>query len=99
MQEGFPTVHLDGVPGIVAPLKANDEVAFRTEHIDDLALSFVAPLGADDDYIGHALSILRAVTQSPRAHGTGDFFLSPSGRASQTVPLNPRFPLWRAGQS
>ena len=37
------------VSGVVAPLETYDRICVLTEHIDDLSLSFIAPLGADDD--------------------------------------------------
>src|SRR5215471_20932815 len=40
--------------GIVPALKANDDVGLLRQPVDDLALSLVAPLGADDDNIGHS---------------------------------------------
>ena len=39
--------------GIVATLKAHDDVGAFREPIDDLALALVAPLRADYRYIGH----------------------------------------------
>src|ERR1700692_2830963 len=41
--------------GIVAALEAHDNVSILRQPVDDLALPFVAPLGADDDNIGHSL--------------------------------------------
>ncbi len=41
------------VAGIVAALKAHDDVGLLRQPVDDLALPLVAPLGADDDNIGH----------------------------------------------
>ena len=38
-----------GVPGIRAALIAHDPVGALGEHVDELALAFVAPLRADDD--------------------------------------------------
>src|SRR5258705_11940279 len=43
--------------GIVAALEAHDDVGLLRQPVDDLALPFVAPLGADDDNIGHFASI------------------------------------------
>ena len=43
----------DRVAGIRAALVAGDDVHFGSEKVDDLPLSFVAPLGADDDSYGH----------------------------------------------
>ena len=35
------------VAGVIAPLCADDDVRLLSEHIDDFAFAFVAPLGAD----------------------------------------------------
>src|SRR5581483_1929802 len=43
--------------GIVAALEAHDDVGLLRQPVDDLALPFVAPLGADDDNIGHARTL------------------------------------------
>src|SRR5215471_14711692 len=40
--------------GIVSALKTNDDVGLLRQPVDDLALPFVAPLGADDDHISHS---------------------------------------------
>ena len=45
------------VAGIVAALEAHDDVGALRQPVDDLALAFVAPLGADDDYVGHCALI------------------------------------------
>src|SRR5215208_4088289 len=39
---------------IVAALESHDDVGLLRQPVDDLALSFVAPLSADDDNIGHS---------------------------------------------
>ena len=39
--------------GIVAALKADDDVGLLGEPVDDLAFALVAPLGADHDNIRH----------------------------------------------
>ena len=39
----------DRVAGVVAALEADHEVGLLGEQVRDLSLSFVAPLGADDD--------------------------------------------------
>ena len=39
------------MPGIVTALKAHHAGHLFGQQIDDLALAFVTPLGADDDYI------------------------------------------------
>ena len=46
------------VAGIVAALEADDHVGAAREPVDDLALAFVAPLGADDGDITHVDSLL-----------------------------------------
>ena len=45
----------DGVARVGATLVAGDDVGVLGEQVDDLSLSFVAPLGADDDLDGHAV--------------------------------------------
>jgi hypothetical protein len=49
----------DRVAGVVAALKAHDEVRPLGEQVGQLALSLVAPLGADDDYSRHDRVIMR----------------------------------------
>jgi hypothetical protein len=39
--------------GIVAALEADHDVRLLRQPINDLAFPFVAPLGSDDDNIGH----------------------------------------------
>src|SRR3981189_881760 len=39
--------------GIVASLEAHVDICLLRQPVDDLALPLVAPLGADDDNIGH----------------------------------------------
>jgi hypothetical protein len=46
-----------GMAGIVATLEAHNDVGLLRQPVDDLALPFVAPLGADDDNIGHFAGI------------------------------------------
>jgi hypothetical protein len=41
------------VAGVVAALEAHDDIGPVAEPVDDLALAFIAPLGADDGHIGH----------------------------------------------
>ena len=41
------------VAGIVPALEAHDDVGLLGQPIDDLALPFVAPLGADHDHVRH----------------------------------------------
>ena len=44
------------VAGVVAALEADDDVGADRQPVDDLALAFVAPLGADHHHIGHRRS-------------------------------------------
>ena len=55
MERGFLAVHNDGMPRVVSALKADHVVDFLSQKIDELALSLVAPLDADDHHIGHGL--------------------------------------------
>ena len=50
-EDGFFAVDHQCVTGIVATLKAHHTRDFIGQPIDDLALAFIAPLGADDDDI------------------------------------------------
>ncbi len=50
VQHELPIAHHDRVAGIGAALIAHDDVGLLGQHVDELALAFVAPLGADDDY-------------------------------------------------
>ena len=49
------------VAGVMAALKPHDDVGADRQPIDDLALSFVAPLGADNDNIGQGRLLFRVV--------------------------------------
>ena len=46
------------VAGVVAALEAHDHVGAARQPVDDLALAFVAPLGADDGDVSHGVSLL-----------------------------------------
>ena len=41
------------VAGVVAALETHDQPALRAEHVHNLSLALVAPLGADNDRICH----------------------------------------------
>ena len=51
-----PTVN-DGVTSVVASLEANDVVEVISDEICDLAFALVAPLGADEHYSSHGVSV------------------------------------------
>src|SRR5207237_10002362 len=57
-------VHDDGVPGVVATLVADDQLALFGEVVGEAALALVAPLGADDHCAGHAglTTVANAIT-------------------------------------
>ena len=40
-----------GMPGVVAALIADDEIEFAGDEVRDLALAFVTPLRADQNYV------------------------------------------------
>src|SRR5207302_869486 len=53
MQNVFLAAMNDGVASVVATLTAHDDVGVGGKHVDDLSLSFVTPLRADQDRVGH----------------------------------------------
>ncbi len=60
------------VAGIVAALEADDDVGLLRQPVDDLAFSFVAPLGADDNNIGHGrCGFLREIRTSDATRSPG----------------------------
>ena len=52
------------VAGIVAALKAHDDVGLLRQPVDNLAFSLVAPLGADDHGAGHVTDLLASRCRS-----------------------------------
>ena len=53
-QDRLASADDERVPGVVAALEAHDTLRALGQPVDDLALAFVAPLGADDDdVLGH----------------------------------------------
>ncbi len=53
MEHVFRAAMDDGVAGIVTALAAHHDVRLRGQHVDDLALAFVAPLRADQNCVRH----------------------------------------------
>ena len=53
MQDVFLSADENGVPGVVAAGVADDDVRIFGEHVNDFALAFVAPLGADENRVCH----------------------------------------------
>ena len=74
---GFAVDH-KGMAGIMTALEARNDVGLLRQPVDDLALSLVAPLGADDDNIGHFADIPSA-TVSARAWSARTTAASGSG--------------------
>ena len=68
--------------GIVAALEAHDDVGPLRQPVDDLALAFVAPLGADDDHIRHRLPFRLGDRGSPARSTAGS---SGSPRERRTI--------------
>jgi hypothetical protein len=55
MEDELRPFHINGVSGVVPALVARDRREMRRQHVDDLSLAFVAPLGAQHcDIGGHA---------------------------------------------
>src|SRR5262249_21009676 len=82
------------VAGVGAATVANDDLGTLGEQVDDLALAFIAPLGADDDHDRHQSSRSDeiAVTTSPRASSASTTRWrrapAPPGAASSTTPAS-----------
>ena len=53
VQDVFLSLDVDRVAGVVAALRADHDVRLLGQHVDDLAFAFIAPLGADQNRIGH----------------------------------------------
>ena len=54
MENEFLLANEDRVAGVVAALSADHHVGLAGEHVDDFAFAFVAPLGADENSVGHS---------------------------------------------
>src|SRR5271156_4518879 len=65
-QREFVSLAVDDecMAGVMAALEPHDNVGADRQPIDDLALSFVAPLGADNDNIGHRRLLFRIIKTS-----------------------------------
>ena len=88
VQDGLLTLNLEGVAGVVAALEAHDDLTCGTEHINDLALAFVAPLRPDDDRVRHNLFAsgrpVRGGNTWPHDSGRKNFS-NPAGRGRQIM--------------
>jgi hypothetical protein len=52
-EDELALAYADSVAGVVAPLIASDDVEVRRQDVDDLAFSFIAPLGASYNDVFH----------------------------------------------
>ena len=60
----FFAVHNDRMARVVAALAAHDQIGFARENINELALAFVAPLGAENYLTWHRISFLSSVKRA-----------------------------------
>src|SRR4051795_284142 len=51
--------------GVMPPLEPHHHVGAAGQPIDDLALAFVAPLGADDGHVSHVTSLFFSGPRAP----------------------------------
>jgi hypothetical protein len=49
-QRRLDSINNDRMPGVVSALEANHPVSSLGKNIDDLSLTLIAPLGANDHY-------------------------------------------------
>ena len=56
-QDGFLAADDQRVTGVVTALEANDALRVVRQPVDDLALAFITPLGADDDDVAPGVQI------------------------------------------
>ncbi len=62
MQDGLVSTDHQCMTGIVTALKTDNRLCAIGEQVDDLSLSFVAPVGTDNDYVlAHSCSGIRNV--------------------------------------
>ena len=53
VQNGLFAIDLNRMSCVVAALKADNNITAGTEHVNNLALAFVTPLGANDNRVCH----------------------------------------------
>src|SRR5690606_30367072 len=63
--------HHQRVAGVVPALEADHGIGAAGEPVDDLALAFIAPLGADHGYVGHSATTCSCAVKTRRALGRG----------------------------
>jgi hypothetical protein len=62
-QHELPAARVDGVPGVVSSLVSGDDGEVAGEEVDDLALAFIAPLGAEHCNV-HVLALYLPIHNS-----------------------------------
>jgi hypothetical protein len=63
MQDGLFAIYYKGMASVMAALKAHYGAGAVSQQIDDLALTLIAPLGADhDDILAHSVSCFRDIS-------------------------------------
>ena len=65
VQDVLGLANIDGVTGVVAALRADDDVRLLRQNVDDLALALIAPLGAYENSVGHSLVLLSREIKIP----------------------------------
>src|SRR5205085_12267547 len=80
----------DRVAGVVAALKAHDEIGLLGEQVGHLSLSFIAPLGADDHKTRHKKRSDYADSRRRSAAASGPGADGGGGGASSTRRSAPR---------
>lgn len=53
VENDFFVIEFEGMTGVGSTLKTNHKVRFRTEKIDDLTFTFIAPLGTNYNSCTH----------------------------------------------
>ena len=70
MQDIFLFADENSVAGIVAALGADHDVGLLSQHVDDFAFALIAPLGPDQNCIGHS-SVGCGDNKNPRNVNSG----------------------------
>ena len=53
MQNIFLSFDVHRVPGVIPALGSNHDIRLLGQNVNDLAFAFIAPLGANENRIGH----------------------------------------------
>ena len=81
VQDVFLFADEDRMTGVVAALCADHDIGPLGQHVDDFAFAFIAPLGADENCVGHS-NCFRPGNKKPRNvnSGWGARYLLAEGR-------------------